>query len=485
MNKFRLVGLLVVALLFSEPVQAQEILYSSYEKFDFRSGDFSVIGKIGDRVYTYRGSSEGFYLDAFDDNMEKKATIVLDFFPKKVYKTRFVASGNQIVTIYQGLEENRVVQYVALLDDKGRLVKGPLVINEAKAGLLGINRDYFQVAHSEDKKYLLVYEADVRGDGVEFNGTLLDDQLNKISKISTSYTADNTLASGDVHLGNDGTLYLPVYTPIGSKGYADRVWLLTMQVGEQKFAPYEMPLNDLYAANTYMKLDNMNRRIYVGGFYSDKKNGHYEGVLYTYFDMVTKTYENRKSLAFDDRLRTATGERNKKKAFNNFMVRNLIVKNDGGFVMISEDFYVSTRNNYAGPGFGYYSWYYGPMMASSVREYHYDDILAISYDAAGNRQWHTFIRKDQYSQEDGGLFSSYALVNTGGAIGFLFNDFNANRSRIQLASMDGAGQLVMKSLSTGASDPDWLPRSGKQISAREIVVPCLSKRQICFAKVIF
>jgi hypothetical protein len=34
-------------------------------------------------------------------------------------------------------------------------------------------------------------------------------------------------------------------------------------------------------------------------------------------------------------------------------------------------------------------------------------------------------------------------------------------------------------------DPDWLPRSGKQVSAREIVIPCLRKRQICFAKVVF
>ena len=61
------------------------------------------------------------YITAFDDRMEKQATVVLDFFPKKVYKTRFVANSSQIIVIYQGLEENRIMQYVALLDDKGRL----------------------------------------------------------------------------------------------------------------------------------------------------------------------------------------------------------------------------------------------------------------------------------------------------------------------------------------------------------------------------
>ena len=102
------------------------------------------------------------------------------------------------------------------------------------------------------------------------------------------------------------------------------------------------------------------------------------------------------------------------------------------------------------------------------------------------REWQTFVRKNQYSQEDGGLFSSFAFMNTGGTLGFLFNDYNTNRSKIQLASVDGSGKLNMRSLAAGtADDPDWLPRSGKQIAAREVVIPCLRKRQICFAKIVF
>jgi hypothetical protein len=185
-----------------------------------------------------------------------------------------------------------------------------------------------------------------------------------------------------------------------------------------------------------MKLDADKERIYVGGFYSDKKNGNYEGVLYTYYDIKTGSFQPTRLMPFDDRMRNATGGSSKKRAFNDHQVRQLIVKNDGGFLLISEDYFVTTRNSYS-PGFGYYSFYY-PTMGATVREYHYNDIMVLSYNPSGQMEWDTFIRKDQYSQEDGGMFSSYALINTGGAIGFLFNDFNTSRSRVQLATMDAS-----------------------------------------------
>jgi hypothetical protein len=110
----------------------------------------------------------------------------------------------------------------------------------------------------------------------------------------------------------------------------------------------------------------------------------------------------------------------------------------------------------------------------------------MSYDGNGVRDWSTFIRKNQYSQEDGGIFSSYGLINAGGSLGFLFNDFNTRVSKIQLATVSGDGKLDMRSLAEGtANDPDWLPRSAKQVGLKELVVPCLRRRQLCFAKIVF
>jgi len=125
-------------------------------------------------------------------------------------------------------------------------------------------------------------------------------------------------------------------------------------------------------------------------------------------------------------------------------------------------------------------------MNNMIREYHYNDILAISYDKDGNKLWSTFIPKEQYSQEDGGMFSSYSLLNSGGTLAFLFNDFNDARSRIQLATLSADGKVVINGFTAEGNDyPDWLPRAGKQVASRVLVVPCLHRRQICYAKVVF
>ncbi|XZF16076.1 hypothetical protein ACTHGU_08050 [Chitinophagaceae bacterium MMS25-I14] len=487
MNKLRIaVASLLLWIGFAGNVAAQEVIYSPYEKFDLRSGDFSVVGKVSGRLYTYRASSDGYMMDVYNDSMERTATVILDFFPNKIYETKFIAYSDRILVLYQAIESGKVVQYAALLDDKGRLLKKPISLSSAKTGFFGPTRDYFSSAISDDKRQIFVYSANDKGDDMNMDGTLIDDQMNIVRRVHTSYKADNNVEHGEVLIANNGTIYVPVYTPVGSKNYADQVWVLAADSGNH-FTPVSFPLNDHYATKPFLRVDNNNNRVYIGGFYADKKNGSRDGVLFGYYDMASGSIQNHKMIAFDPELRMATGDRNQKRAFDDYQVRQLIVKNDGGFVLLSEDYYMLTRNSAYTPGWGYYSmYYYGPYSMPSVREYHYNDIMALSYNGEGTREWQAFVRKEQYSQEDGGMFSSYALLNTGGALGFLFNDYNSNKSRIQLATIDGDGKVNMRSMAAGSKDdPDWLPRSGKQVGSREIIIPCLRKKQICFAKIVF
>ena len=85
--------------------------------------------------------------------------------------------------------------------------------------------------------------------------------------------------------------------------------------------------------------------------------------------------------------------------------------------------------------------------------------MALSYNKDGTREWSSFIPKQQYSQEDDGVFSSYALLNTGGTLAFLYNDFDARHSRIQLSTVTAEGKTDTHGLAAEGNDyPDWLPR---------------------------
>ncbi len=485
MNSFRV--LLAVLVMLSSAVisAAQDVVYSQYDKFDFRNGDYAVVGITGDRLYTYSSSSAGSALDAYDDSMNKVATVLLDFFPEKIYQVRFVAYPDKIIALYQALESNRVVQYAALLDEKGRLKGKPVELSSVKTGIFGATRTYFLSAVSDNKKMILIYSANDKGKEVEFEGKLIDDNLTIVKRTKAVFKADNEVEHGEVNVANTGTVYMAAFTTTGSQKYADQYWILKLEPGATKFEPKELELGDRFAASGYMKIDNVNKKVYFGGFYSDKKNGNFDGVIYAAYDITAGVFVNKRYIPFDADLINTVSARRKSHIFDNYEAKQLIVKNDGGFVLISEVHFVTTRSNYS-PGIGYYS-FYSPTTSSMVHEYHYNDIMALSYNKDGIRDWGSYIPKEQYSQEDGGVFSSYALLNTGGTLAFLYNDFNAQRSRIQLATVNGAnGKTEVHSFTAEGNDnPDWLPRAGKQVAARTLIVPCFHKRQLCFARVTF
>ena len=476
-------GLLFVLVVCAGVVaRGQDVLYSEYEKFDYRSDNYTVVGMVGERLYTYTHQGGNAMLNAYDDSMNKVAMVLLDFFPERIYDIRFVAYPDKMIVLYQGLESNKVIQYAALLDEKGRLQGRPIELGSVKTGIFGAMHSYFNSAVSENKKWILVYSADDDGSEVKFEGKWLDDRLVVQKRSKATFKTDNRVEHGEVHVANDGTVYGAAFTTVGAQNYADQYWMLTLPIGGNKFEPKELALHELFATGGYIKVDNANGKVYFGGFYSTRKNGNFDGVIFATYEIATGGAPMVKLLPFDEKLVKAAGARKRGHTFDNFQVRQLIVKNDGGFVLVSEEEYMLTRSNYT-PGFGYYS-AYSPYMTNTVREYHFDDIMSLSYNAAGELQWHAFIRKDQYSQEDGGVFSSYALLNTGGTLAFLFNDYNARRSTIQLATLTAEGQTDVRGFAAeGADYPDWIPKSGKQVAARTLVVPCFHKKQICFARV--
>lgn len=482
MNIIKIVITVLIIFNFPAYISAQEVTYTPYEKFDHRTNDYAVVGMTGGYLYTYLNTADGAMLEAFDDSMNKAATVLLDFFPPKIYQIKFVSYPDKIIVLYQAAVSNKIVQYAALLDERGRLKGRPVELGSVKTGILGATRTYFQSAISENKKSILIYSANNKGKEIEFEAKWLDDNAAIVKRSHVTFKTDNNVEHGEVNIGNDGRVYMAAFTTVGAQNYADQFWILSLAQGSTKFEPKELQLGEKYAASGYMKVDNVNNRVYFGGFYSDRKNGNYDGVIYAAYDIAKDTFQSQKFIPFDQDLLSATGSRHSRHVFDNYQVRQLIIKNDGGFVFVSEEQFITVRSNYM-PGMGYYS-FYSPLMTTVVHEYHFNDILVLSYNKDGVRDWASYIPKEQYSQEDGGIFSSYALLNTGGSLAFLFNDFNSAHSRIQLATVDADGKTDTHSFTAEGNDyPDWLPHSGKQVAARTLVVPCFHKRQICFARV--
>lgn len=482
---------ILAALLFTlsflpQNAQAQKIIYTDYAPYDVRNSNLSIVGKINGILYTFRSYGKEYFLDAYNENMDKTATVVLDFFPEKIYNVRFIPFADKMMVLYQSQEGTRITQYAAMLNDKGLLQKNPLKVEEKRTSFFGTNdKEFFASAVSDNREHIMVYSANNKNRTLDFTGYWIDANTMKVSKkIKYKYKASDIIANNDGLMSDSGTFYLPVYTIIGNRNFSDEYSILSIHKSESVFKKASLDVATNYLEYPFQKLDNKNGKIHFASFFSTQRNGNNEGVAAATYDMNSHSFSATNFLPFDDEMRGEASPKKRSRALNEFKINQLVIKNEGGFVVAAEEQYITTQSNFM-PGIGFYSFYYMPLMAQSVREYHYNDILLLSYDANYQKEWHKFLRKEQYSQEDGGMFSSYSIMNTGGGLGFLFNDFNSKRSRIQLSSVSADGTINIGYLDAGnTDDPDWLPRLGKQVDAREIVVPCLRKKQLCFAKIV-
>lgn len=471
--------------LFINQSQAQDLFFSKPEKFSFQNSDFSVIGWSGNRLYTYRSSNEGYFLNGYNDSMQLVAKVNLDFFPKKIYDTKFYNYDDRILVFYQAIQSNEVVQYAALLDKNGLLQGRPKVLGSAKTGWFANKKKYFSYSISEDKTKIMVLGWGNKN--TSFSTILLDKDLNVLARGNQNLKQENDQSFHQALLLNSGVLYLTTFLEKGAKGYSDEMSVFVLSADAKNLKQTRFPLKDVYLSGLFSKINFVNGELYSAAFYSDKKNGNLQGLAYAVFNPDNNSFSIAKKIPFDEDLLEATEGRNKRKVFNNFEVRQIIIKNNGGFIVNAENAYVTTRTTYPS-GYGYYSSYYynAPFGNTSVREYIFGDILSMSFDGQGNRSWFTFIRKDQYSQDDEGMFSSYSFMNSGGNLGFLFNNFSSRNSALNVAIIDPNGKLDISRLENTNNIPgDWIPKQGKQTDLKEWVIPILRGNNLSFVRLVF
>ena len=143
--------------------------------------------------------------------------------------------------------------------------------------------------------------------------------------------------------------------------------------------------------------------------------------------------------------------------------------------MSSYDYYLNSRSSY---------WYYSrPRNSTSLMRYYYNNIAVIDVDKDGKLVWTNVVHKEQYDDGDDN-FLSYQIMNAGGDLHFLFNELERRNQLISDQSIGPDGKLTrnptLKSLDKGYQ---FMPRFAKQVSAKQIIVPCMYRNYICFAKI--
>jgi hypothetical protein len=332
---------------------------------------------------------------------------------------------------------------------------------------------------------------------------LLDDKLSELKRSRLGIPMDdrNNDNLGEFNLDNQGDLIFTKYYRSNSDNITQAAFVIKYAQSDSLFYK-ELNLEKLNLDEIHIKVDNANKRYFLTSFYFKQRKGNVDGLYYYVWDKESASLITENSVTFSDELRKeAKGDANSKMAFNDYFIKNIITRKDGGFIIGSEAFYTTSRFNswnrwdylnrysFSSPAdYYFYSpynswWWNSNRWGNQNVRYHADNITVLSFDKEGKLEWSNVLVKEQFDDQSDDMVS-YMIMITGGQLHFLFNQMEKRVQLLNDYSINPDGQMnrnpTLKNLDKGY---EFMPKYGKQVSARQIIIPCLYRNYICFAKV--
>ena len=149
---------------------AQRITYSVPEKDDYRTLNFEVIGKIGGNFLVYKNIRNKNAVSVYDNAMELKERVDLDFIPDRTMNVDFVPYPDYFFVIYQYQRRSILYCMGAKIDGNGKKIGDPIQLDTTYINVFADNKIY-STAFSEDKQHIMIYKIQRKNE--KFNFTTL------------------------------------------------------------------------------------------------------------------------------------------------------------------------------------------------------------------------------------------------------------------------------------------------------------------------
>lgn len=493
--------------------QAQRIKYTEPDRDDQRSTNFEIIGKVGGNILIYKNNRYKHVITVLDQDMKQKSLEELTYLSDRVFNVDFLPFANFSYMFYQYQRRNIVYCMAAKLDADGKKMGDSILLDTTDVSY-AVNNKIYSFMHSEDRQKIMFVKVNGKDERSHIvTSVLFNQNLELIEKervrinmpdrgdYVTEFSVNN---KGDLHFlrawgtQNDNITKLSICSKI--------VGVTGIQINELTLA------QQMYLDDVKLKEDNLNQKTIITSFYSKKRRGDIEG-LYSYvWDNATQKADSYSTNVFNDDFRfNAKGDATTKMAFNDYYIKHIVVKKDGGYVVTAQAEYTSTR----GTGNGFNRWDYfggnmwnandfysfgaspflyaspwnmwggGRMNNFNVTRYYSDNVAIMSFDNTGKMIWSNVIYKSQFD-DNTDMNIGFGMYNAGNQIHFLFNQNEKRQSFLTDQSITPDGQVIrnatLKDLDRGF---EFLPRYTKQIGIKQIIVPCMYRNYLCFAKIDF
>ncbi len=496
--------LVVIFLIIPEMFFAQSVAVSDYDREDTRDMNFEIIGKMNSNILVYKNTRFKHKVSIFDNDMNTLETVQLDFIPEKTFNIDFVAYPDHFYMIYQYQKGNIVHCMGVKMDAKAQKLSEPVELDTTRISVFTDNKIYSTIL-SEDHQKIMIFKIQTRNQKFNLQTLLLDNNMKPINR--TQYVVDyneRKESYDNFLLANDGNFIFTHAKQAVNWDNSNALALVMKAPLQDTFSYRPIDLKEKYVDQVKLKIDNRNGRYIINTFYLKKSRGNIEGLFTCLWDKTNDKTIATQLTAFDDSLRDEAKTNGMLRfAFDNFFIRQVIVKADGGFILTAEDYSSDSRGNnnfnrynylynpytFSSGNYYYYNPYnnfYRPLGSTNLQSvrYYYDNIVVMSFSKTGSKEWNKVIHKSQFDDNEEN-FLSFSTMTSGAEIHFLFNeDKKFQIVSDQSLSPDGTNKRY-PTLRSQQKGYEFMPSLSKQTGSNQIIIPCAYRANMCFAKIDF
>lgn len=484
-----------IVIFFSSSIFAQKIEFASPEK-SFQRSFVKVIGQNSKGFFILRSPSSfsnkqdqlrlrdnKAEISFINNNLTTNWTYQLNYLSSEA-EIQDVAFFNDSLFVFYA-EINKESNKNLLFAQKINLVKG---VPDTQAILIDEitfekrrNRGMFYIKKSKNDNLIctMYKQTNTDDEKLNINIKVMDTSFTTvwIKKYKTDFY-DGVLYLNDFKLSNDSNVYILTSLDLDKKLLRDKKYTLNVaSINNEKLEPISLVLDKFFINDLKLEIDYINNQIILAGFYSELNSFSSAGLVYAKI-----LFKSKKATLFTESFKAKflnefSSERtiNRGAELINYYIDKLVLRTDGGVILVSESNYVTESTNYN----SYYQLY------TTSYTYHYDNVLLFSINPNGKIHWESIVRKNQVSEDDAAFYSSYILTVDIDKVQLFYNKFIRKSTDIIACTINNKGETSEKVVIKENDNILLMPGGGKQISADQLVIPCIQKNKTNFMRITF
>lgn len=435
---------------------------------------YSILGWVDDNLLLFRDKGFKFYIQSFDRKLNLKWERELylgesraDIIEVVAHKDRFhVLFGIRIKGVYHiqhyvyGHDVN-LIDSTSLSTYENSFVTPRIFLEE-----------------STDKTKVLLYEYQNRG------LTLLSYDLNtkELGTVHRLNLDGKNLIEDfrSIVISNSGEFYVALQSKTVQQK-TQYLHIFRAAMGYDKLLLDTIMLGNVELMDIYALFDEEQNNLVITGLYGGQNSNRAQGFCFIKYNAHQNTLVS--YLSFDENLLTEVNGRgsSSQKGLSDFQVKEVALRQDGGVVIIAEMVKEFSRRSSLPMDRNS-----GSYLRDGWVDYYFEDLILYAIHPNGQEHWNEVLRKRQYSQDDGAMYSSFMLFRTPERLRFLFNDEIKHENTVGGYEVTGTGYIERKTVfNTDYHKLKLRFMDGIQVAHNECIVPSERNNRLNLVRILY